>query len=106
MFPNRFDIVCLSEAPLERTANDNHLKVLCTSHVNATKPHHLNELIQLNAAASGKLFLTKSLRKDYLDNEFCSNLFAELYSPFECKIKCGHLESSVVLSPALLPFKG
>jgi hypothetical protein len=119
-FPNRLDIVCLNEL----NNNNNKLKTETLSnnkvfyydtndsfntkydkYQDSAKTYYLQDLIHLNNSP-GKLFLTKNLQQDYLETKFCSNLFAELYSPFDSKIKCGHIESNILLTPNPLPFKG
>lgn len=112
-FPNRFDVVCLDESGDTNEADqvyygfdEENFRLKHSSFKNMTKKFYLKELIQLNNSASGCLYATKNLRADYFENEFCTKILNDLFNPFNCKLKCGHLESSISLIPAPIPFKG
>ena len=112
-FPNRFDIVCLDETgdasetdQIYYGFDEDNFKLKNSSYKNTTKKFYLKELIQLNNSASGSLYSSKSLKADYLKNEFFPKILNNLFNPFNCKLKCGHLESTVSIIPAPIPFKG
>jgi len=77
-----------------------------TSFKNMDKIYYLNELIELNNSSKGSLYITKNLNQDYFKNEFCNKILNDLFNPFNCKLKCGNLESNITLIPAPIAFKG
>lgn len=112
-FPNRFDIVCLdsNESQNENDLNqfgfdEDNFKLKTNAFKQMNKKYYLNELIQLNSNSTGSLYVTKSFDLDYFENEFCAKILNDLFNPFNCKLKCGHLESNITLIPAPIPFKG
>jgi hypothetical protein len=113
LFLIRFDVVCLDSnanqvKSFENTKygfDDDSFQFKILSNQVESKSFYLNELIEINNTA-GKLHTTKSLNKAYIQNEFCNALINEIFTPFVCQLKFGHLESSVTLIPPPLPFKG
>jgi hypothetical protein len=113
-FGNRFDIICIDESnptndqsPNEQSYysfNDDEFKVEKLI-LNESKKKYLQELIDLNNS-NGKLYVTKMLCRNYIENEFCESIINEAFVRFEYQIQCGHLASTVSLVPSPLPFKG
>jgi predicted transcriptional regulator YheO len=85
-YPNRIDIICLN--------ND-------TSHMH----ENLNDLVKINGN-SGKIYVSKNLDMNYLKNEIIQKLLEDVYEPQEYELKCGHLDSKIVLTPKPRTFKG
>ena len=111
-FPNRFDVICLNhECDAEQLEtvygfSEDGFKFKKFQKKRQNKIFYLNELIQLNNS-SGKLFATsKVLHEHYIENEFLNTVIAELYKPFECQLKFGHMQSSITLTPSPNKFNG
>jgi hypothetical protein len=134
-FPNRFDVICLRSETLSSaivTRRDEaidgsrlhaHLnefeeenfrqkEVSKRLHNSLQKEHFLNELVKMNGASSssltgGKVFAPHSLDASYIENEFTRNVFGQIYlNSAVYQLRFGELESSVILSPSPLPYKG
>jgi hypothetical protein len=119
-FPNRFDIICLGSDPkIDSTGsssssssytrlefeNDN-FKSSKKSTVNKNpRQSYLANLLELNNS-TGRLFLTQSLDKDYIEKKFLSTVFDELYKKSIFELKCGNLQSFVSLIPNPTAYKG
>jgi hypothetical protein len=113
-FPNKFDIVCLDNENMAQDLkvlnyygfDEDNFNLKKTSFKNMDKIYYLNELIELNNSSKGSLYITKNLNHDYFKNEFCNKILNDLFNPFNCKLKCGNLESNITLIPAPIAFKG
>jgi len=111
-FPNRFDIICLKNEPDTNQSEtvygfvEESFKLKKFVKKAQNKIFYLNQLIQLNNSA-GKLFTTsKVLNDQYIEKEFLKSIINELYNPFECQLKFGHMESNISLIPAPNKFSG
>lgn len=116
-FPNRFDVVCLSEQFVPATSNCqttrveyeyDDLKQVKVSHLNGSgnsKLNSLTELLELNNS-TGRVFSTESLQLDYVQNKFVNSLFEEIYHKVTYDLKCGHLSSTITLIPNPTSYKG
>lgn len=111
-FPNRFDIVCLDNNETIDSNEDyygfdeDNFKLKKFTSKSISKKYYLNELIQLNNSSAGFLYVTKNLNTNYFENEFSTKILTDLFNPFNCKLKLGHLESNITLIPAPIAFKG
>ena len=86
--------------------DDEKFRIKKFSNTNKSKAFYLNELIKLNVNSTGELFETQTLGKDYIENQYCENIFQKIFKPFNCKVKLGNLSSTVILMPSAFPYKG
>jgi hypothetical protein len=91
-FPNRFDIACLAEC------NDEDIEL-------REKLNYLDKLAKLNSQ-HGKLYLTSTLKFDYLMDDFLKTLIGNLFVPFACELSFGRLQSIITLVPTPMPYIG
>jgi len=134
-FPNRLDIICLSEFESEDSPGfikidemSNKLEIL--SKFSKKKVHFgfneetfqpvewqekymrklqaLNEMIELNNT-SGSLYLTRVNGREsgeFMTPQFCEQIFADLFRIYTCSLKCGNIKVKINLIPAPLVFRG
>ena len=111
-FPNRFDVICLNQEPdsgqpetVYAFGEESFRFKKCFKKAK-NKYFYLKELIELNNS-SGKVFTTnKALNENYIEKEFLKTIISELYNPFKCQLKFGHMESNVTLIPPPNKFNG
>lgn len=111
-FPNKFDIICLSNEKDSSAKKINlfgfdneEFKVKKFINKVQSKSYYLNQLIELSNT-TGKLYLTNNLDQNYIENNFINKIIDELFDRLRYKLKFGHLETNVTLTPPPLPFKG
>lgn len=85
-YPNRIDIICLNN-----DINNKH--------------ENLHDLIKMNGYP-GNLLISKNLDMNYLKNEIIQKLIEDVYEPQVYELKCGHLNSKIVLTPKPRIFRG
>ncbi len=125
-FPNRFSIICLksnessslNESPFSifnfddesfrlNQIKSKESKLGCKNRDLQHKVACLNELLALNNSSSGKLYVEYSANiPQQKEDEFCSKIYSDLFTSSNYKLKFGHLESNVFLSPPPAPYKG
>ena len=54
--------------------------------------------------STGSIYVTKLRTSN--ENTVCRSIFNDLFKQFNCKIKCGHLESNAYVVPAPIQYKG